>query len=161
MLIIASMAITVFSLLYAIAPSYQLILALVLIHGVFWSGMLSSSSSYMLDIIPASRRAEGMGYAGLASILAVAMAPWIGLWIFDHGGWRLLCFEAAALNVIMAVIAWRLAPDRPHPGRSLHPRDLIEWRILIGAAMLFLYSFSYGGMPIAPATPASSCRACR
>jgi MFS family permease len=145
-LIIASMAITVFSVLYAISPSYQIILSLVLLHGVFWSGLLSSSSSYMLDIIPASRRAEGMGYAGLASILAVAMAPWLGLWIFDHGGWRVLCFEAAILNVIMAVIAWRLTPDKHHPDRSMHPRDLIEWRILIGAAMLFLYSFSYGGI---------------
>ena len=46
-----------------------------------------------------SRRAEGMGYSGFASILGVAVAPWIGLWLFDHGGWRLLCFEAAGLNV--------------------------------------------------------------
>ncbi len=145
-LIVASMAITVFSLLYAIAPSYQIILALVLVHGVFWSGLLSSSSSYMLDIVPHSRRAEGMGYAGLASVLGVAVAPWLGLWIFDHGGWQLLCFEAAALNIIMAVIAWRLPPDRAHATRSMHPRDLVEWRILIGAVMLFLYSFSYGGI---------------
>ena len=145
-LIVASMAITLFSLLYAVAPSYQIILASVLVHGVFWSGLLSSSSSYMLDIIPLSRRAEGLGYSGLASVLGVAVAPWIGLWIYEHGGWQLLCFEAAALNIIMAVIAWRLPPDRAHAGRSMHPRNLIEWRILIGAVMLFLYSFSYGGI---------------
>ena len=48
-----------------------------------------------LDIVPKSRRAEGLGYSGFASVLGVAVAPWIGLWIFDHGGWRLLCFEAA------------------------------------------------------------------
>ena len=41
-LMIASLAITVFSLLYAVAPSYQVILGLVLVHGVFWSGLLSS-----------------------------------------------------------------------------------------------------------------------
>ena len=81
---------------------------------MFWSGLLSSSSSYVLDIIPKSRRAEGLGYSGFASILGVAMAPWIGLWMFDHGGWRLLCLEAAALNLIMAFIAWRLPPDTPH-----------------------------------------------
>ncbi len=113
-LIIASLAITVFSLLYAIAPTYQLVLALVLVHGVFWSGLLSSSSSYFLDIIPKPRRAEGLGYSGFASVLGVAMAPWIGLWIFDHGGWRMLCLEAAALNLIMAFIAWRLPPDTRH-----------------------------------------------
>ena len=146
-LIIASLAITVFSLLYAVAPSYQVILGLVLVHGVFWSGLLSSSSSYVIDILPKSRRAEGIGYSGFASILGVAVAPWIGLWLFDHGGWRLLCLEAAGLNMLMAFLAWRLPPDTLHPhARSLHPSDLVEWRILVGAVTLFLYSFSYGGI---------------
>jgi MFS family permease len=146
-LIVASLAITGFSLLYAIAPTYQIILGLVLVHGVFWSGLLSSSSSYVLDIVPKSRRAEGLGYSGFASVLGVAVAPWIGLWLFDHGGWRLLCLEAAVLNTVMAIIAWRLPPDKRHDHpRSMHPRDLIEWPVLIGAVTLFLYSFSYGGI---------------
>jgi MFS family permease len=147
-LIIASLAITVFSVLYAIAPSYQVVLGLVLIHGVFWSGLLSSSSAYITDIVPKSRRAEGLGYAGFASILAVAVAPWIGLWVFDHGGWTWLCLEAAALNVLMAFIAWRLPLDTRHEGvtPSLRPADLVEWRVLVGAVTLFLYTFSYGGI---------------
>lgn len=147
-LIVASLAITVFSLLYAVAPSYQIILGLVLVHGVFWSGLLSSSSAYVTDIVPKSRRAEGLGYAGFASILAVAIAPWIGLWVFDHGGWTLLCLEMAGLNLIMAFIAWRLPPDvrREMPPLSLKPADLVEWRVIVGAVTLFLYSFSYGGI---------------
>jgi MFS family permease len=146
-LIIASVAIAIFSLLYAIAPSYQLVLGLVLIHGVFWSGLLSSSSSYIVDIVPKSRRAEGLGYSGFASILAVAVAPWLGLWVFDHGGWRMMCIESAVLGVIMAVIAWSLPPDKRHEHpRSMHPADLIEWKVLLAAFTLFLYSFSYGGI---------------
>ena len=147
-LIVASLAITSFSLLYAVAPSFQVILWLVLVHGVFWSGLLSSSSAYVIDIVPKSRRAEGLGYAGFASILAVAVAPWIGLWVFDHGGWTLLCLEMAGLNLLMAFIAWRLPPDtrREMPPLSLRPSDLVEWRIVIGAVTLFLYSFSYGGI---------------
>lgn len=148
LLLVAALALTGFSILYAIAPSYQIVLGLVLVHGVFWSCLLSSSSAYMTDIIPKSRRAEGLGYSGFASILAVAVAPWIGLWVFDHGGWTLLCLESAALNLIMAVIAWRLPKDIPHPDvkPSLHPADLIEWRVLVGAFTLFLYAFSYGGI---------------
>ena len=147
-LIVASLAITVFSLLYAVAPSYHVILALVLVHGVFWSGLLSSSSAYVTDIVPKSRRAEGLGYAGFASILAVAVAPWIGLWVFDRGGWTLLCVEMAALNLLMALIAWRLPPDvrGEMPPLSLKPADLVEWRVMVGAITLFLYSFSYGGI---------------
>lgn len=149
MLLMAAIALTMFSLLYAVAPSYRLILALVLIHGVFWSFLLSSSAAYMVDIIPASRRAEGLGYSGFASILGIAIAPWVGLWVFDHGGWRLMCLEAAALNAIMAIIAWRLPKDATHPAaarRALRPADLIEWRVMIAGVTLFLYSFSYGGI---------------
>jgi MFS family permease len=149
-LIVASLAITVFSLLYAWAPSYQLILVLVLVHGVFWSGLLSSSSSYALDIIPASRRAEGLGYTGFASVVGIAVAPWIGLWLFDYGGWRVLCIEAAVLNLTMAAIAWLLPPDTRHAhAKAFHLRDLkdlVEWPVLVGAVTLFLYSFSYGAI---------------
>ena len=139
MLLMAAVALTVFSLLYAVAPSYQIILGLVLIHGVFWSCLLSSSSAYMMDIIPAARRAEGLGYSGFASILGVAIAPWIGLWVFDHGGWTWMCIEAAALNLVMAVIAWRLPKDARHAAatkRLLRPADLIEWRVLVLAGTL-------------------------
>lgn len=149
MLLVAALALTGFSVLYAIAPSYQLVLGLVLIHGLFWSCLLSSSAAYMIDILPASRRAEGLGYSGFASILAIAVAPWLGLWVFDHGGWTLLCIEAAALNLIMAVIAWRLPKDAAHAAaahRKLHFGDLIEWRVMIVGFTLFLYSFSYGGI---------------
>ncbi|MEY4634878.1 MAG: hypothetical protein RJA55_676 [Acidobacteriota bacterium] len=147
-LIVASLAITAFSLLYAVAPSSQVILTLVLVHGVFWSGLLSSSSAYFLDIVPPSRRAEGLGYSGFASILAIAIAPGLGLWVFERGGWTLLCLEMAALNLLMAVIAWRLPADtrRAMPPLSLRPSDLVEWRVMIGAMTLFLYSFSYGGV---------------
>jgi MFS family permease len=149
MLLVAALALTGFSLLYAVVPSYQLMLAFVLVHGVFWSCLLSSSSAYMTDIIPATRRAEGLGYSGFASILAVAVAPWIGLYVFDHGGWTLLCLESAALNLVMAIIAWRLPKDTAHAAaatRALRPGDLIEWRVLIVGFTLFLYAFSYGGI---------------
>src|ERR1043166_9092036 len=41
MLIVTSVAITAFSVAYAIIPSYHVLLALVLVHGVFWSGLLT------------------------------------------------------------------------------------------------------------------------
>src|SRR5689334_5897832 len=63
-LIIASVAITLFSLAYALIPSYTLMLALVPIHGVFWSGLLTGSATYTTNILPENRRAEGIAYWG-------------------------------------------------------------------------------------------------
>src|SRR5258708_2506976 len=39
-LAVASVAITVFSLLYSVISDYRVMLALVVVHGVFWSGLL-------------------------------------------------------------------------------------------------------------------------
>jgi MFS family permease len=122
-------------------------LALVLVHGVFWSGLLTGSAAYMTNMLPESRRAEGIGYWGLSTIAAIAVAPSIGFWVF-HFGWRALCLEAAALNVVMGVIAWKLPPELTiHAAHHHHHhRRLIEWRVLILSVTLFLYTFGYGGI---------------
>ena len=146
MLIATSVAITAFSIGYALIPSYKVMLALVLLHGVFWSGLLTGSAAYTTNMLPESRRAEGIGYWGLSTIAAIAVAPPIGFWVF-HYGWRALCLESAALNVVMALIAWRLPPELPHHVEPHHhSRRLIEWRVLILAFTLFLYTFGYGGI---------------
>jgi len=146
-LVISSVVISGFSVAYGIVPGYRLMLGLAVAHGVFWSGLLSASGAYMTSILPERRRAEGIGYWGLSTVLAVAVAPPLGFWIYSRG-WIWVCGSALALNVAMAVIAWRLPDDR-HEVRAAHehPRGgIIEWRLLGLSATLFLYSFAYGGI---------------
>ena len=145
-LLVASAAIACITVAYAFLESIPAILTLVFIHGFFWSGMLSGSSAYLLSIIPASRRAEAMGYSGMASIFALAVAPGIGFAIYRKG-WFWLTMTCIALNVLMFVIATFLGSHRndgPHPPLSL--KSIIEPRIIALAATLFLYSFGYGGI---------------
>jgi len=118
------------------------------VHGIFWSGLLSASASYMTSLLPETRRAEGIGYWGLSSVAAMAVSPSVGLWIYRRG-WLWLCIVGAILNLIMAAIAWNLRPDRPaeHSTTSRHSfKDLLEWRVLIVSVSLFMYSFGYGGI---------------
>jgi MFS family permease len=134
-------------------------LALVVVHGIFWSGLLTGSGAYITNILPEQRRAEGLAYWGLSTIAAIAVAPPIGFWVFRFG-WRVMCLEAAALNVAMACIAWTLPAqprERSEPakrraseraggaGGTEPPARLIEWRVLVLSFTLFLYSFGYGG----------------
>ena len=147
-LVVASGVITGFSLIYAVLPSYPLMLALVLIHGLFWSGLLSASATYVTSLVPVSRRAEGLGYWGLSTVLAVSVAPTIGLWVYSHGGWTAMCVEAAVLNLVMALIA-RALPKDPRTwadARSEPAGRLLEWRVLVVSFSLFLYAFGYGGI---------------
>jgi MFS family permease len=145
-LLAASAAIAVITLVYAFMQSVSGMLLLAFVQGFFWSGMLSASSAYMMSILPASRRAEGLGYAGLASIFALAVAPGVGFAIYRRG-WFPLALTCVALNVVMFAIATRL---RHSPRAGSHPalslRTIVEPRIIALAGTLFLYSFGYGGI---------------
>lgn len=147
-LITTSAAIAVFSIAYGLISDYRVMLGLVLVHGVFWSALLSASSAYMTNLLPERRRAEGIGYWGLSTIAAVAVAPPVGFAMYRHG-WMWLCLLAAALNLVMTAIAWRLEDDRspsPRPVKRSDRGGLLEWRVLLVSGSLFLYSYGYGGI---------------
>ena len=114
-LIAVSLTLAIFSASYSVIRDYRLLLGVVVVHGLFWSALLSSSGAYMTATIPASRRAEGLSYWGLTSVLAVGTAPALGFWVHRFG-WFTLCIEILSLNLLMAFIAWRLPDDRNHPG---------------------------------------------
>jgi MFS family permease len=152
---------------YTFVADYRIMLGLVLIHGFFWSALLAASGAYMTSTIPASRRAEGLGYWGMASVSAIAVAPALGFWVYHHG-WVVFCSELVALHIMMGVIAWRLPDDRHAPASvapssphlraappsvapaSPHPRDapqsLVEHRVLLLSVAMGLVSFGYGGL---------------
>jgi MFS family permease len=152
-LITSSLALAAFSLGYAVIPDYRVMLVLVIVHGIFWSGLLSASASYMTGLLPEGRRAEGIGYWGLSTVAAMAVAPSVGLWIYRRG-WVWLCIVGAILNLVMAGIAWNLRGNgttrapAPAPAAATDGKraGLLEWRVLIVSFSLFLYSFGYGGI---------------
>jgi MFS family permease len=148
MLLVSSLAITGFSVAYAFTSSWRLLVGLAFLHGLFWSGLLSASAAYMTGLIPPGRRAEGIGYWGMATVLATAFAPILGLAVYRRG-WGALCLSVGILNIVMAALAWRLPESTatpPAPGTPFFTRDLVEWRVLALSMSLFLCSFGYGGV---------------
>lgn len=146
-LLISSAVATVCAIGYARAPDYRLLLVLVVIHGVFWSALLSASSAYLTSLLPERRRAEGIGYWGLSSIAAVAVAPPLAFWIQRRGGWPAICYVCAGLNVLMGIIAWTIEEHghvSPRVDGSGGP--LLESRVLTLSLTLFLYTFGYGAI---------------
>jgi len=167
-LMISSSVILLCAIGYGSTTSYRLMLALVVVHGVFWSGLLSASAAYLTSLLPEHRRAEGISYWGLSSVGAIAVAPPLAFWIMQHGGWRWICLCCCMLNFLMGAIAWFLDRDGPtahHPlaysathlasspthSPASSPTDhargsLVEWRVLVLSITLFLYSFGYGAI---------------
>jgi MFS family permease len=161
-LIGVSLLLAGFTLSYAFITSFQLLLAVVIVHGCVWSALLAASGAYMTSAIPETRRAEGLSYWGLATVLAIGVAPAVGFWVYRHG-WAVLCFELAALNLLMAAIAWALPDDRHErqvtadeaavDSALVEPlsigsfvRSHIEWRVFALAVTTALVSFGYGAI---------------
>ena len=98
-----------FTASYALIRDYRWLLVVVTAHGLFWSGLLAASGAYMTATIPRSRRAEGLGYWGLTSISrSRSRRPWVS---GSTSRVVFLCIEMTVLNLLMAVIAWRLPDD--------------------------------------------------
>ncbi len=140
-LITASLCLAGFTAIYSVIHSYPVLLALVLLHGIVWSSLLAASAAYLTGVLPPARRGEGIAYWGMSSVLAAAVAPSVGFWLYSHG-WIYLCAVTTLLNLTMAVIAWCMVDDRSaaHASHS----GFIEWRVVALSAPLFLYSYSYG-----------------
>jgi MFS family permease len=120
-LIGVSLLLAMFTGSYSIISSYQVMLAVVVAHGLIWSALLSASGAYMTATIPPSRRGEGLGYWGLASVLAIGAAPALGFWVYRRRP-RLARQRAACGSRRRAARAsngasWRCRSER-HSSRS-------------------------------------------
>ena len=151
-LIIAGSLLSLITASYAAVHDNRLLLAIVVAHGVVWSALMAASSAYATATIPPARRAEGLGYWGMASILAIGMAPSLGFWVYRFG-WVVLCLELASLNVLMTIVGWWLPDEQAAaaaagaPPVETEPRRFgIEWRVIALAISLSCISFGYGGL---------------
>lgn len=53
------------------------------LHGGPFGALTVSNSTVAIDVLPSSRRTEGIGYYGLSNNLAMAIAPTIGIFIYQ------------------------------------------------------------------------------
>lgn len=151
-LIVAGSLLSLITASYAVVRDNHLLLAIVVVHGVVWSALMAASSAYATSTIPPARRAEGLGYWGMASILAIGIAPTLGFWVYRFG-WFTLCLELAALNLLMTTVGW-LLPDERQAAASVggdvvstpERRFGVEWRVMLLAICLSCVSFGYGGL---------------
>lgn len=146
-LTIGAAAFAVASILYAVTTNLPLLLVVACVHGFFWSALLSSNSAIISEIIPESRRTEGIAFWGMASTIAVGVAPIVGLLLYKKS-WMTLCIELATLAVVMVFLAARIheQPRDREEKLNLDIRGLVDLRVVMVALSLFVVSISYGSV---------------
>lgn len=69
---------------YMIAASLAWFIVLRALHGVAFGGVTVGGNTLCVDIMPSSRRGEGLGYYGLTNNTAMALGPMTGLFMHSH-----------------------------------------------------------------------------
>ena len=83
-LIICFAAFAVFFAGYLAASTLLLFAIVRTLHGGPFGALTVANSTVAIDVLPASRRTEGIGYYGLSNNLAMAIAPTIGIFIYKY-----------------------------------------------------------------------------
>ena len=90
---------------YLIAGTMTLFAIIRTVHGAPMGAVTVANSTSAIDVLPSSRRAEGIGYYGLSNNLATSMAPTVGLLIYDKiGNYDIIFLIALCAAVIGFVI---------------------------------------------------------
>ncbi|MBR1475430.1 MAG: MFS transporter [Muribaculaceae bacterium] len=67
------------------------------LHGAPFGALTVANSTVAIDVLPSSRRTEGIGYYGLSNNLAMATGPTVAIYLFDWLGSYEMLFWAALL----------------------------------------------------------------
>ena len=89
---------------YVVAGSIALLVLVRLVHGLTMGMVSTAGNSLVVDIMPSSRRGEGLGYFGVANNIAMATGPMISLFIHDHAADFFTIFYAAIASGALGFI---------------------------------------------------------
>ena len=109
---------TAFAIFFAgyLAASTLLLFTIVrTLHGGPFGALTVANSTVAIDVLPSSRRTEGIGYYGLSNNLAMAIAPTVGIFIYRYTHSFELLFWIALLVAMAGLTVDATVKTRPRP----------------------------------------------
>lgn len=138
------------SLLYPHVDHYSLLIVIRLIQGTAFGVISTAITSVVIDIIPAKRRSEGLGYYSLAATLGMAIGPFAAFQISETAS-DVWVFHFTALCAAISLVALLPMHIEEHPPSTedltdrwrLRGSDLIDIKVLPVAIVAFLSAIGY------------------
>lgn len=90
---------------YMVAATLLWFVVLRALHGVAFGSVSVGGNTLCVDIMPSSRRGEGLGYYGLTNNIAMALGPMAGLFMHDHVGYMAIFATGMSVSVVGLVCA--------------------------------------------------------
>ena len=132
---------------YIIAGSLTLFIMFRIIQGVSFGMVTVGGNTVVIDIMPSSRRGEGLGYYGLSNNIAMAVGPMSGLFLHDAGMSFTTIFCCSLGSCMAGLVCASLVKTPYKPPVRREPISLDRFILLKGipaGISLLLLSIPYG-----------------
>ncbi len=91
-------------MMYAFADSALSLSLLRLLHGIGIGIVTTAANTIAVEFIPKDRMSEGVGYFGLGTVLSMAMAPNMGLYLIHLFDYQAAFFAAAGMCAVGGIL---------------------------------------------------------
>lgn len=132
---------------YVFVPVLSMSIAFRMLHGVGLSFSNSTTATVASDVICRPRFAEGMGYFGMATALASAIAPTLGLSLMEGFGFGTLYAVAAGIAGLGLVLFAFVRTRKVNvPKKKLDLRTIINRDSLPATATMLVFMLTFGAL---------------
>lgn len=131
---------------YLIAGTLTLFTIMRIIHGFSFGTVTVAGNTVVIDIMPSSRRGEGIGYYGLTNNTAMSIGPMVGLFLHNAYSFEVI-FICALCSCILGFIMATLVKTPARPPVKREPISLDRFILIKGLPAgidLLLLSIPYG-----------------
>lgn len=132
---------------YVFVPVLSMSIAFRMLHGIGLSFSNSTTATVVSDVICRPRFAEGMGYFGMATALASAIAPALGLSLMKGFGFGTLYAVAAGIAGLGLVLFAFVRTRKVNvPKKKLDLRTIINRDSLPATATMLVFMLTFGAL---------------
>jgi MFS family permease len=121
------------------------LMGLRILHGMSWAVSTTATITAITDMIPSTRRGEGMGWFSTSMTLAMAIGPMFGIWVTQNLSYSALFLFAVVFSAAALLLTFGAKMPFP-PQTGVRRIELFEKSVLPVAASVFFLFIAYGGI---------------
>ena len=125
---------------YLLAGTLTLFIMFRIFHGFAFGTLSTTGNTLVIDIMPASRRGEGLGYYGVTSNLAMATGPMVGLLLKDNVDFDWIFLSSIFSGIIGFFFAYLVKAPKKFCQKKL-PLSLDRFFLIKGIPAGIVFAF--------------------